>query len=694
MTFAGLPDNLLYALLGGAAGAVTILYLLKLRRRRVLVPFSPLWARILEQREATSLLKKLKRLLSWLVQLVFVSLLVFALADPRPASETKEIRYTAILIDASASMQSSDELPSRLHKAKEEAKDLVRGLGSEEQAMVVEVGAQATPLGTFTKDKNALLAAVEAVRPSDTNADIARAMETLSASLTGRKNPRIVVFSDGRLPPVPQAQRAALEKVVVEGKLIGKGGDNIGITSFNVRRYLTSPGEYEAYLELRNFSDQPVTCDVTLSVVLPKTCQSHGECPSGYECDKLLAVCANPQGVIPPVSLAPRGVWRKIVPGLQSDGGRLVATAEPREFKDVFPIDNRAYAYLQPRRPARILFVTEQNLFLEALLLLDPQNVVTKLVPADYRPSADYDLTIFDDVAPDTKGLPGNYLYIHPSGKFAPMTTARKPVKAPVVATVKNQNPILRWVALKDLNIIEADPLDTEPGDQVLVSGVGKGGLDTPLLIARETAKGKTLVFTFDLKKSDLPLRWSFPVLIPNLVAWMKGESREENSSYVTGQRWNVPLPSRLDKVTVLGPDGVRREAPVRDGHAQVFGTRAGFYELYPSDDGEARNGQPGALGGDPKTPAKAATTRTAKAKAATPSGSEDRAPLVVVAANLQDPGESDVLPATELRLGGKKAGSVSKAEVVERDLWVWLLLAALGITIVEWLTYHRRVTV
>src|SRR5207244_2306469 len=123
--------------------------------------------------------------------------------------------------------------------------------------------------------------------------------------------------------------------------------------------------------------------------------------------------------------------------------------------------------------------------------------------------------------------------------------------------------------------------VETERGDQVLVAGVGKGGRDTPLLVARETDKGKELYFTFDLKRSDLPLRWSFPVLIPNIIAWMKGESREENSALVTGTRWNVPVPRGVSTVAVLGPDGVRREAPVRDQHAQIFGTRAGFYELY-----------------------------------------------------------------------------------------------------------------
>ena len=204
-------------------------------------------------------------------------------------------------------------------------------------------------------------------------------------------------------------------------------------------------------------------------------------------------------------------------------------------------------------------------------------------------------------------------------------------------------------------------------GDQVLVFGVGKGGRDAPLLIARENDKGKTLVFTFDLKKSDLPLRWSFPILVPNIVAWMKGESREETSSYTTGRRWSVPISRRVDRVEVLGPDGVRREVPVRDGYAQLFGTRAGFYALYA-----------------PKV-----ARRTTQEAAV-----EVDEPLAVVAGNLQDAGESDLKPAAKLTLLGKEVATVTKATFVERDLWVYLLFFALGILLVEWFTYHRRITV
>ena len=50
MKFVGLEPELFWTLLGAMALIVTLLYLLKLRRRRVTVPFSPIWARVMASR--------------------------------------------------------------------------------------------------------------------------------------------------------------------------------------------------------------------------------------------------------------------------------------------------------------------------------------------------------------------------------------------------------------------------------------------------------------------------------------------------------------------------------------------------------------------------------------------------------------------------------------------------------------------
>ena len=84
MNFAGPIAAQTIAQVAAVVGAlVVVAYILKLRRRRFEVPFSKLWQRVLREKETTSLWRRLKRLLSLLVQLVFVGLLLFAAMDPR-----------------------------------------------------------------------------------------------------------------------------------------------------------------------------------------------------------------------------------------------------------------------------------------------------------------------------------------------------------------------------------------------------------------------------------------------------------------------------------------------------------------------------------------------------------------------------------------------------------------------------------
>src|SRR5512143_3897401 len=117
------------AIFGAAAAVMVALYILKLRRRVVEVPFSPLWQRILRDKEATSLFSKLKRLLSLLLQLALLALLVLALGNPRMTESLIKGRSVVVLVDASASMQANDVSPNRLQVAKDEVKSLIRGMG-------------------------------------------------------------------------------------------------------------------------------------------------------------------------------------------------------------------------------------------------------------------------------------------------------------------------------------------------------------------------------------------------------------------------------------------------------------------------------------------------------------------------------------------------------------------------------------
>ncbi len=190
MIFAGLSLAQLAAIFGAAGFGVVVLYILKLRRRIVAVPFSPLWERILRDKDATTLFSKLKRLLSLLLQLAVLALLVLALGDPRAAESLLKGRTVVVLVDASASMQARDVSPDRLAVAKDEVRNIVRGLGGADRMLVAQMDAMVTPLGPMTSDTSALERELDSVHATDARADFPRALRFASDVLRGQRGRR------------------------------------------------------------------------------------------------------------------------------------------------------------------------------------------------------------------------------------------------------------------------------------------------------------------------------------------------------------------------------------------------------------------------------------------------------------------------------------------------------------------------
>lgn len=193
----------------GAAGAfVLLLYILRLRRRQVEVPFSRLWARVLQDREPTSFWRRLKRLLSMLLQVAILAMLLGAIADPRDKSELKKGRHILILLDTSASMQAVDASPqkgeeakgprSRIMAAKEEIGELIKRKRRNDYVMLVRMDGQVTPVSPWTRDKSELQKALGAIEPAETAADIGRGLRFAADTLRGLKDPFLVLVGDGQ----------------------------------------------------------------------------------------------------------------------------------------------------------------------------------------------------------------------------------------------------------------------------------------------------------------------------------------------------------------------------------------------------------------------------------------------------------------------------------------------------------------
>ena len=643
MTFAGLPLATLMTVAGIAGGLTVVLYILKLRRRPIAVPFSRIWERILRDKEATSLFSQLKRLLSLLLQLAMLAALIFALGDPRIAGNFIEGRNVVVLVDASASMKATDAEPTRIEAAKKKVREMISGLGGSDRMLIAQMDASLTPLSTMTGEVPDLELAADQLRATDTRADFARGLSFAIDSLRDLPKPEIVVISDGALGDVGPVGEA-LGDTKLSFVPVGKSKKNVAITGFSVRRYPLDKSRYEVMLEVTNTNDEPV--DVELSLL--------GD------------------GAVVDVTRIKLGANERL-PRFYKDLAGASRTLEAviklgDGTADTLPADDHAYALMPERRRARVLVVTKANTYLEAALLLDEYLDVTMVKPSDYPPAGAYDVTIFDGVAPPPAPNGGGLFYLNPPEEGAPPVKLGKKIDGFGFDIWDRKHPILRWMALENIQIANGHALKGEKGDKV----IGASALG-PILMAGRRSGRKFVAAGFDPRDSDFVLRVAWPLFVLNTINFFVEEDTHYISSYRTGDVWRIPAPSSLETAQLVDPSGKEHKVPVKEGRAIFLGEQAGFYKLLVNGNGSAA----------------ADTDDAAKESDAADDGE------TMFAANLSDPRESLIEPVETLEIGGKTAGEVSGFTAgVRREIWLYLLLAVLLVSLIEWFTYHRRLTV
>ena len=220
----------LFLLLGLLAGPIIILYMLRLRRREVMVSSTLLWQKLLRDREANAPWQKLRRNLLLILQLIILAALVFALARPFLPTPSIISGSVVVLLDASASMLATDVEPTRFDAAKAEVAQLISDLGGDSQMTLIKVGQTPTVLAAATNDRTQLQRALDAVQADPADAAWNAAFALATGAAQGFRDGRIVIISDGGLPddlpPLP------VESIYLP---IGESGENLAITALATR---------------------------------------------------------------------------------------------------------------------------------------------------------------------------------------------------------------------------------------------------------------------------------------------------------------------------------------------------------------------------------------------------------------------------------------------------------------------------
>ncbi|MEM7609613.1 MAG: VWA domain-containing protein, partial [Myxococcota bacterium] len=380
MNLTGLTLAEVLTAFAAVGAAVVVLYLLKLRRRRIEVPFVSLWNQVLAEKQTTRLFSQLKRWLSLLIALLVVAALSFALGDPRLSGATEAGRTVVLLVDASASMQTTDAQGSRFDRAKAIARTLVEELGPADRMLVAQLDATATPLTPLTDEPRILKDAIEELSPTEVGANLRAGLRVSLDVLRDEPNAEVVLLSDGvldetRFDTATFGARLEEAGVRLSWTAIGQRDDNVAIAAFSVRRYPLDKSQSEVLVELYNAGDEDRVVELELK-------------GDGSTVD------------VQRITLAAGEHLRRFFRNVSGVDATMEAALRVVDGEDPLEADNHAFARLPERRRARVLVVSAGNLYLQAALLLDEYLDVTEQTPSQYTNAEGYDVVIFDNWVP------------------------------------------------------------------------------------------------------------------------------------------------------------------------------------------------------------------------------------------------------------------------------------------------------
>jgi hypothetical protein len=520
-SFAGLGAGAAAVVAAAGTAAVVALYLLREHERRVAVPFVPLWDPHGGPRRIERMGRRLRRWLSLLLALTILWLLVVALVDPRPAATGPAARSWLVLLDRSASMSARVEAPGtdRMAEARRQAHRTIAALGSDDRAMVASFARAVTAESGFEADHRRLDAAVDSVAPAEVQdeaqdeamegADGARALAFAAAVLRGRPRPTVVIIGDGRYQ-VPAPAGLDVRFVPVGAPPGTAPADNLAILGLSARRRPLDPSAVDVTVVVGSFARREAQVTVELFTG---------------------AGAARPARMVERVPLtvgAGQQISRTVGPLVIREAEIEARLAWPAGsgVEDRLALDDRAAAVVPERIRRQVLVVRGRggDLYLDGALLSFGDALAVRHADASQGEAlraewSRFDLVVFDEVAPAPPPAAGHYLYLDPSGPGSPWPE-RGVALDPVPTDADRRHPLLAQISLADLNIRQARRLVPAPGDQVVVASLG-----VPLVLARSRAGLRMVGVSFSVRRSDLPLRPSFPLLLANTFEWLDSRS-------------------------------------------------------------------------------------------------------------------------------------------------------------------------
>ncbi len=491
---------------------VVLFYLLKRKRLLKLVPSTVLWQKFLSETQASAPFQRLRKNWLLILQIIVLILAVLALTRPYFAAKVRPAQLRVVILDASASMQATDESPSRFERARAEALKWVDTLSGNDLMVILQAGVNTQVKQSATSEKAALRRALQSCVCSDGPTRLVPALRMAESLVRDQKGAEIHLFSDGAVPDLSEFEHKSLPLVYHR---VGTGNNNLGITALDVRANPENARQRAIYVSVGNFSSNNVETELDLRLD-----------------DRLVETR--------PLNIAAGETSPQVFLAAQSRDGIFTLRLNG---KDDLPADNQASIVSLLPRPVKVLLVSRGNRFLEKALRAAAQ--VELSVSASLNDdAAGFDFVVLDNVLPSVWPK-GNVLAIHVlNTNWVPGAVS---VEGPPIVDWRSSHPLLRYAGFDNVQAVESFAVKAPPWAVSLV--------DSPqasLVLAGELGRQRIIWIGFDTLESNWPLRVSFPIFVANAVEWLNPANSQGGQLLVkAGEAFHLPL-SRPEKTAQI----------------------------------------------------------------------------------------------------------------------------------------------
>ncbi len=539
-------------LLLGLIPVVILLHSLKPKARPIFSTTVYLWQKAHREQSAGLRLKRLRRNIPLLMQLLVITLAAIALANPILPGETSSAANMILIVDTSASMQAETGEGSRIAIAREKADQLIRSFSGKGELMIIGAGIKPMIIARFSRDTDALRDAVSELKALDVAGQIKKSIYLALSFMRPDTNDRIVLLTDGAGMDLPEILSidSRIDPVLIKG-----GSRNTGITNFTYRQLPDNPGRLEFLVEVSNFNDYPVLCPLLLTL-------------DEFPLDRRT------------LGLTARQTKRYIVPYEGPQSGKAILKLD---LDDDFVLDNSAYAVFNRPQKIYIHLFSKESAFLEKALRAYPGielNRSADILAGSFSDQVrQHDLVIVNNMEVPVVEQ-GNLVLINSLSPTLPLTKTGN-ISSPVVVDWHKNHPLLRDINFAGLIIEQAALVKAGQGPVELISGDQSG-----LCYSYENERLRILYLGFDLEQTNLPLKVAFPMLVDNILLWTNpGVFRKELALLKTGDPVPLYLRATAKEIDLRTPSRILENLAV-DHNPLLFSDtyESGIYRVREAD--------------------------------------------------------------------------------------------------------------